>query len=663
MKTKHTLMLLAASLATPALHAQTADTATLTPILRELAAVPQSPALTADQRAAKLGDMALLPADTEMYLSLPHIDQTVANLQTSPLMAPLMMLMQQKGIQLNSLPVTSFTVATGPGSSALLAKSYITLLQALPHLCNSMGKTHMTETVSLETLDASVQSLAASPLPPVTVIAGIDPQMAAMAPMFFEQMKQKAAASSDPTAQWHEATYAGLNWQGAKLIGKELAAHLREEAQDDAHAAMLNGIADKLATRDFYLLATVKDNKVILTFTENPEKDIKIAATPAESILATNKVAFADARMDKNPDMLCYIDAAFTKNILDALTNGTLAAITPQQQAFMMQSAKMATPAASSMIVWADKGVHFEAINGNSTAIDLDSPLRLIGLADKPETILYTEGALSTPGQQMLAAQFNSAFDLLVKASNKKAPTDPNTITIDLTPPQQVLEMFKGYLQAFSALNGRYALLMDNKGTMPDAAKLHPAYGPYLDGFALPRLALYAGVSDRAAIGNAWTTIETAGKQLLAQSNRPNVRWPEQTVQQAGGITNYSFNNEAGNVAENGINPLAAGLSNVFVSISDKSWAIGGSPDYTSSVVATADNPISSGLNGSVFALRFAPIQEMLNKDLPILQQMGINTLKAQGIMSFIFSQVDGLYATMNRQGDTIRTHYYFKTK
>lgn len=663
MKTRHTLMLLAASLTTPALHAQTADTAPLTPILRELAAVPKSPALTADQRAAKLGDMALLPADTEMYLSLPHIDQTVANLQTSPLMAPLMMLMQQKGIQLNSLPVTSFTVATGPGSSALLAKSYITLLQALPHLCNSMSKTHMPETVSLETLDSSVQSLVSSHLPPVTVIAGIDPQMAAMAPMFFEQMKQKAAASSDPTAQWHEGTYAGLNWQGAKLIGKELAANLREKAQGDAHAAMLNGIADKLATRDFYLLATVKDNKVILSFTENPEKDIKIAATPAESILATNKVAFADARMDKNPDMLGYIDAAFTKNILDALTNGTLAALTPQQQAFMMQSAKMATPAASSMIVWADKGVHFEAINGNSTAIDLDSPLRLIGLADKPETILYTEGALSTPMQQMLAAQSISGIDLLVNASKKKAPADPNTITIDLTPPQQVLEMVKGCLQAISGMNGRYALLMDNKGTMPDAAKLHPAYGPYLDGFALPRLALYAGVSDRAAIGNAWTTIETAGKQLLAQSNRPNLAWPAQTVQQAGGITNYSFKNEAGNVAEDGINSLAAGLANVFVSISDKSWAIGGSPDYTSSVVATADNPISSGLNGSVFALRFAPIQEMLNKDLPILQQMGINTLKAQGIMSFIFSQVDGLYATMNRQGDTIRTHYYFKTK
>lgn len=663
MKTRHTLMLLAASITTPALYAQTADTASLTPILKELAAVPQSPTLTADQRAAKLGDMALLPADTEMYLSLPHIDQTIANLQTSPLMAPLMMLMQQKGVQLNSVPVTSFTIATGPGSSALLAKSYITLVQALPHLCNSMGKTHMPETVSLETLAASVNDLVGQPLPPVTVIAGLDAQTAAMAPAFLMNISQRASAHPKPEAQWHQGTYAGLNWQGAKLIGKELAAELRKKAQGDAHAAMLNGIADKLATRDFYLLVALKDNKVILTFTENPEKDIKIAATPAESILATNKVAFADARMDKNPDMLCYIDAAFTKNILDALTNGTLAAITPQQQAFMMQSAKMATPAASSMIVWADKGIHLEAINGNSTAIDLDSPLRLIDLADKPETILYTEGAFSTSMQTMLAAHCKVAFDALINTYKSKASADPDTLSIDLTPPQQVLEMVKGCLQTLSGMNGRYALLMDNKGTLPDAAKLLPIYSPQWESLALPRLALYAGVSDRAAIGNAWTTIETAGKQLLAQSNRPNLAWPAQTVRQANGISTYSFKNEAGNVAENGINPLAAGLSNVFVSISDKSWAIGGSPDYTSSVVATADNPISSGLNGSVFALRFAPIQEMVNKNLPILQQMGINTLKAQGIMSFIFSQVDGLYATMNRQGDTIRTHYYFKTK
>ncbi len=334
----------------------------------------------------------------------------------------------------------------------------------------------------------------------------------------------------------------------------------------------------------------------------------------------------------------------------------------------MMQSAKMATPAASSMIVWADKGVHLECVNGNSTAIDLESPLRLIALAYKPETILYTEGALSTPMQQMLAAQFNSAFDLLVNACKKKAPADPNTLVIDLTPPQQALDMAKGCLQVFSGLNGRYALLMDNKGTMPDAAKLHPAYGPHLDGLALPRPVLYAGVSDRAAIGNAWATIETAGKHLIAMIGKQSIQWPAQTVRQVNGISTYSFNNEAGNLAEDGINPLAAGLSNVFVSISDKSWAIGGSPSYTAEAVTVADtlSGIAYGnrpLNGAVFALRFAPIQEMVNKDLPILQQMGINTLKAQGVMSFIFSQVDGLYATMNRQGDTIRTHYYFKTK
>lgn len=651
------MMLLAASLATPALHAQTADTAALTPILKEMASVPQSPALTADQRAAKLGDMALLPADTEMYLSLPHIDQTVANLQNAPLMAPIMMLLQQKGIRLDSMPVTSFTIATGPGSSAFLAKSYITLIQSMPHICNCMGQTGMMETTSLKTIAASVNDLVSQPLPPVTVIAGLDAQTAAMAPMFLMQLSQRAAADPKPQAQWHEGTYAGLKWQGAKLIGKGLAAGLRKHAQGNVHADMLNGIADKLATRDFYILVALKDNKAILTITENPEKDIKLAATPGDSILATSKVAFADARLDKNPDMLCYIDAIFSKNLTDSILSGALTGNSPMEKQMIEGMMKMTSPAASSMLVWADKGIHLEAINGNTTAINLDCPLTLIGLADKPETVMYTEGALSAPGFHLYSQYFTYAAKKGMAAIQAK---------IGHPIPPQMGELVNGLCTAFSGMNGRIAILMDNKGTLPDAAKLHPIYEPQWNGLALPRLAMYSGISDRTVIDKGWGSIETAAKQLFAMANKPNVQWPVQTVQQANGISTYSFKNDP----ENSLNPLAIGLSNVFVSISDTSWAIGGSPDYTSAVVAEADRCLnqvitrSAGMmTGAVFALRFAPIQDMVNKDLPILQQMGVNTLQAQGILSFIFSQVDGLYATMNRQGDTIRTHYYFRTK
>lgn len=73
MNTRRSLMLLAASALAPIGYAQTeAPASTPTATLQQMSAAPAASA-TVEQRAAKLGSLALLPADTEFFFTIPSL--------------------------------------------------------------------------------------------------------------------------------------------------------------------------------------------------------------------------------------------------------------------------------------------------------------------------------------------------------------------------------------------------------------------------------------------------------------------------------------------------------------------------------------------------------------------------------------------------------------
>ncbi len=84
MNTRHTMMLLAASALAPIAYAQPDASATKpTATLQQMAAAPAASAATVEQRAAKLGTLAMLPADTEIFFSIPNLPGTADRLAQS----------------------------------------------------------------------------------------------------------------------------------------------------------------------------------------------------------------------------------------------------------------------------------------------------------------------------------------------------------------------------------------------------------------------------------------------------------------------------------------------------------------------------------------------------------------------------------------------------
>lgn len=711
MKTKHTLMLLAASLATTTgLHAQTASSGSMASVLKELAASPQAPAATAEQRAAKLGVLSLIPADAESFVAIPHFADSIANLMSAPLLQ-----MAAQGKQQDILKITgmikSVAIATGPGSSEAMGRM-LALTPAMAAL-NTYSKTTVDmededddsdiddekqeeaqkkrfERIQKYSFESSRNSMrsAAGIMPAllqaasncsVLAVAELEPSTIAKIDPFLMQAK-KAIAHSDKVMTWHEGTYAGRPWKGCIFDGKTLAENIilpDYKKYNVTPDAAEQKVIDALASTKFYYLCTVQDNKLIVSICTNPAKDIKIAASPKESILSTGKVAFADARLDKNPDLLYSIDKDLAKGMTDGLStlgNAMPApARTPQMTAVfknIADIAKLSTPDTMTGLLWADKGIHFETTQGATAALDLNSPLQLLQYADKPETILYAECNYTARYSSLIIQMVeNLASGAYAQYQDMQANAMSTQPTQSQPVPPQLLAMWQNVKTVLSGMDGKTALLVDNKGKLPDILVNPPLGNPSMKNIAVPRIALYKGVTNRLRISMAWDKMYASAKEFYAQAAGPDAPMPELKQADKNGISTYGFvmpkspetTAPTGMIVGMGM-PFIL-LGDTRISISDKAWAIGSSSAYTYDI-ARAATIGTSDLKGAAFAFRLAPVQAMIDKNMPALQGVSPEIAgQAQAIMTLISSQIDGLYGTTTTDGNKTRSHIYLRTK
>lgn len=705
MKTKHTLMLLAASLATTTgLHAQTAAPDSMSAVLKELAASPTASALTPEQRAAKLGVLALIPSDAESFVAVPHFADSIANLMSAPLLQMAAQGKQQDILKITGM-VKSAAIATGPGSSEAMGR----MLALMPSMA-ALQYTEKTQTIDLDdenddsdiddekqeetqknrmermqksSFESSRNSMrrAADIMPALLqatnrcsflAVAELDPSAIASINPFLMQAKN-AFADSDQVMIWHEGTYAGLPWKGGIFDGKNLVQNIilpDYKKYNVTPDAAEQKVIDALAAAKFYYLCTVQDNKLIISFCSNPAKDIKIAASPKESILSTSKVAFADARLDKNPDLLYSLDKAFAEGASTGLLGlGSVIpapARTPQITALLKSVsdiAKLSTPDAMTGLLWADKGIHFETTQGATAALDLNSPLQLLKYADRPETILYGEcnytSRFSTLMVQMVenaASATHTMYNMIHSTSMGDQPSQPQPV------PPQLLSMWQNVKTALSGMDGKTALLVDNKGKLPEILVTPPVGDPAMKNIAIPRIALYKGVANRLRISMAWDKMYASAKELYAQAGG----MPELKQAEKNGISTYGFVMPKLPAAaeQHGIligTPVV--LLDTRISISDKAWVIGSSSGYTYDIARAAATGTSE-LKGAAFAFRLAPIKDMVDKNAPLMKGMMPGAIEqVQTITALIASQIDGIYGTTTAEGNKTRSHLYLRTK
>lgn len=644
MNTRHTMMLLAASALAPIAYAQPeASAAKPTATLQQMAAVPSASAATLDQRAAKLGTLALLPADTEIFFSIPNLPGTAdrlcqsawgkLGLTPSDITTAWMDLIDYSRDNASGpMDLRSLTVSLGANSGKNVAQSIPLLLHAIQanaeidsiHVPHPASTDPDFDKKTKEQQDAAYQQyfdersrqaraimqpvikeLLQSPVPTALAIVELPDRPLAQIAEGLKEFKNAWSDRPEDGFLYYEAEHAGIQWKGLHYHGAKIAKYLQEHKDDSSDSDFVQSFranSDVLSKREAYILFAIQGNKLLVSVCTDPAKDIKIAKTPQESILATDKVAFADPVLEKNPDILFFMDKSFS-DALPAVLNRLDLNQSTLNQFKLMQAAPI------SGLMWQDKGIHLELAYGQDKSFDPARSLKLASLADLPSTILYTE---SINTKEALDASLAEIGNTIQELAQSMAFPAINTF-------------WHGIETGAGGLDGDGALIIDNQGHLP--AELMPGSG--IEKLEVPRIAAYFGISNKAAITAGWAEILKAYDSLKPMG----LQIPEQFL------------------------PYC---SMVQADLSDKQLVISASQPLNQQISETASNATGT-LKGGVFVLRLAPVKSMLDKGAPMLQSMGMPI--PVGEINMLESLFDGIYGTITPSSKNTRMHLYIKEK
>lgn len=253
------------------------------------------------QRVAAHPALAAIPADAEFVLSIDNIGTAAEGLA-----------------KLGLLDASDVELARQPkGISLALSPQFVSQFADLIPLyadCNAMSIqlakdiSAASDTVELESQVEAIQSLITGKL--VAAVKKIDKVGPVYAVLSMDsQYNADLAASYDQVLQEFKGSesveYVEIN--GFK--GIKLTAQIPDSDEELKElAAALNG-------RSIYILSKLVGDTLVIGLAENPE-DIRPAATPAESILATDKLAKGDKALGQRSYLSCYSGANLVNTLM-----------------------------------------------------------------------------------------------------------------------------------------------------------------------------------------------------------------------------------------------------------------------------------------------------------------------------------------------------------
>lgn len=655
-----------------------------TTVFQEMSAVPVVSPATPEQRAAVLGSLALLPADIEAFFAMTKPGQSAKDIVDLPLVqlidpcepGPILM-----GLH-------DVALGFGPGTAAIMQrlnkmqpalKALQTEIAAAPFLNNTRSEAQIktTQEQDLQQLVALTGGMAAAVFDDphgglcLTAVGRLAPNtMAAwkkQANDFMEMCREK----NPKGVSKFEGKFSGHDFTGVKVdLGQALA-----DKQQMAEAAKA------LKGRVVYILWTIVGDHAVVTVTQDPARQIRLAKSPAESVLSGGKAAFADARLNADVRAVFQMDAPVVAALCDygkADNQGTIQGVS--KVITQMEGMLGSVPAAglkaalsgmnalynqvidsygkgeATFIAWKQNGLRMEMTYGGTSLIDLGKPLVLTPLADTPGNVCYAEGAYTPEGSAMcmnflgelgkLAWYGLDAAANVEKCNSPSRPGQLQTSAMMMNMLSPALnQWWSSWKQLDSGLAPRGALIADleeapaaeGTGALPN-----------------PRVALYRPVTDRAAMASGWQGMVKAADNMAGafglQPGTVEAFLKPAVTDRGEGVTDYGLNLDG---------------TTVLASVSDKTLIVGNSPDLNAAVMKTLAADPASARRGMAWCVRFAPLTSAARKGVAPGGQLGLDqdeTATVNQVAEATDQSVDGVFGLYTRENDRMRTSIYIKT-
>lgn len=677
MNIKSALMLCVASLSAFS-YAQEVPKSTET--LSRLSERVQTAPLSLDQRKAKLENLALLPADTSACFALlgmrdVSLKMTQQWLEVVNALAP-----DKAKDELKKSPAAWYgvkdVIVTGePQLIADIAPMLekigpIYAASAEAQLRGTVVSMDETKTILSDFVSSFGAWMEQERMAPLLAIVSMEPELLSSVKQGLSRYIQ-LICSADPLLgiKEQQLTYQGLKFSGFYLDGKMMAAMTRDALKRPGTTVnvtekSLEDWLKGLEKFSFSFLVAYKDDKVIISLSRDPKKDLKLAASPKESILATDKLAFTD----QAAQILCigYADAAaseafvllkqkvmqgvfaglqyIAKNMSDTMISLDALNAHWQNLLSMSQAGK-----ATTLLAWWDKGLQMEVTAPDSGSLAMGKPLKMASFADRPENILYAATSLNPQYLNKLLDIYEDALSvawqftecvlpaLAKQDKNKDSAIFQLAQMIPLVQMSQA-ELAKIWAEAKLALSG-----MDSTRVfvVNDQAVIEGL--PCM----IPLFAYANGISDRSKITRAGGIIPGAFSELLGSYAEPaegdieeQNRFKLQKADEQG-VTTYSYPSP---FWKTGCEPC--------LSISDQVFVVGGLPAFNQEVAEAWSASQTGVFEGAMFAFKLTPALKMLSQNLSLMVP---RTKKEQNDeLLTIIKRVDqlfqGVYGTMKTE-------------
>ncbi len=637
MTTRTILLTLAASVA-PLYAQQPATPAPAAEVFTAMAA-PATPAqaASADQRAEVFSALALLPQDIPDVAVLTNVGGNLLSLAQSGRLPEL----DAGDIPAELLSLDNIALANTaatPATSALLQRVLISLstVQSSVELAEKWGADARDELSDAIIEELLLRADAGMALPEgategvrlptsyaiVTTKAGEEALVQECAALLLSSLQEETRPGI--TAVNDANGFSGIRMDVVETFRAEL-----EEATQDMAPRRREQLLAELAQHPLHILLRQQGNALILALCEDPQ-ELKLAASPAESLLATDKLAACDANLGKrllaaariSPELSAACQAVHEQPTY-RLAEGISAVFTrlggqdsANKEAFDKAAAgisflsaelrKLSRPITrpSTLQLWCDGDLHLTATSDAQGCSYCPGELRLVTMASAPQTSLYAE---STPmqlglnnlpdAQALLEAAFATAegFALTVDGEERTQTAAAISTVKTFLPELQALAAASSTV--CSGLNGQTALVMDSAYTpIPPVAGAQP--GTHADA---PRFAIYAGVSDRSKLSSGWEDLRAAAGQIAVKFGAPAeiVNMLPIASKQEGAAMSYSISL-----------PFFSQDAVPCLAVTDSGLTLGSSVNLTTKVAnsATGTTPFA----GAAFALKFAPLAKTL---------------------------------------------------
>lgn len=615
----------------------------------------------AQQEADIHSSLALLPQDTETYMALGNLPGA-AKLAGMPAEA-----LGEASV------VESVALGLGAGTANMLRQALplyraLAMSESLSELSSNWAAAAHEQAAAVikaqglqqlqEANDQMIDAVASWRTAPVYAVVTVREEGREMLPALQQGLLSELCAD-DGT----ETVVQG-DWQGARfrISAEDIQEMLAELDLTALQKVKLEGALSKLSLQ---VLVTVRNRSLVVAVCSDAA-DVNLAATPADSVLGTDKTAFL--KQQHNPLAGSYLPAELnnvcrelnlqTTQSLAGFATGVFKTLSAESApdavkyqetvaaiAALLEQTEKHSPAAdapTTLLLWEDGDLHLDIAGDANGARFAAAESVALPTNDKTFFSFTCDPIVGTPTCD--GASLLRACETLAHGVAATLNTDAQMQVQGLMEQYHLFDSEKETLGSAiltwkNAYTGRIAVVADAAGSVPASLM----GGSPAQMVSVPRVAIAAGVAQRADIEKGRALFMQAVEQGMTKMGMPKEQLGALPMAESvsGAATLYSL-----------ALPMCCPGFSPTVGVSDKTWSLSSSAELAAAVADGAVSPAAAE-GQATFCFMPKPVAALLT-DAAALDPQNADLAEAAGAAQMFSSVVSQISGTVTLSADDL---------